>query len=73
VTGIFDRRSKQFYEVNLATLLHLGAESLYLNKNDPLLGYEKTFFEDDRIRVLGLQTPGLYFVNLLKFDALSKR
>jgi hypothetical protein len=45
VTGIFDKKTFRIYDVNLATLLHLGAESLHLTKNDSILFAESELYK----------------------------
>jgi hypothetical protein len=71
VIGIFDKKTYQFYDISIASLLHLGADSLHLTKNDPILRTECVKTDEKRLMVLGKHAPGLYFINLLAFDALS--
>ena len=37
VTGIFDKKTSKLYDVNVFTLLHLGAERFNLHKDDGIL------------------------------------
>jgi hypothetical protein len=74
-TGILDKKTNVIYNINLTTLLHLGATSFVLNPDD----YDAFFRRGDdfinqhkRIGILGLHAPALYFYSLRNFDKMGK-
>jgi hypothetical protein len=74
VTGILDSKTGRIYEVNIRTILHLGAYQLHINKDDKILKNELDTYianqikdakiNDETIHVLSLHAPGLFFQTL---------